>query len=299
LRREQPDALLSAADHANLIAIWAAKLAHVRSRIVISEHAVFSQAMRFAYGIRGRTAIRLAHMFYPQADRIVAVSQAAAEDLRTELKLAAERVEVIYNPIVNAELRQLALEPVQHAWFAPGAPPVILAAGRLNSQKDYPTLIRAFALARKDRSARLMILGEGEARPELEKLARELDLASEISLPGYVENPLAYMARAAVFVVSSLWESFSNVIVEALVAGAPVISTDCAGPREILQNGRYGKIVPCGNVEALEQAIRSQLGAKRNQVPSAALERFTQDAAVEAYIKVLVGDQGSRFSTER
>ena len=147
-------------------------------------------------------------------------------------------------------------EPFDHPWFAPGAPPVILGAGRLTEQKDFPTLIRAFALVRKKHPARLMILGEGEERSKLETLVQELGLEKEVSLPGFVDNPYKYMKRAAVFVLSSRWEGFPNVLVEAMALGTPVVSTDCPnGPAEILENGKWGELVPVGETQSLASAV--------------------------------------------
>src|SRR5262249_43075680 len=146
-----------------------------------------------------------------------------------------------------------------HPWFRPSAPPVVLGAGRLHAQKDFPTLLRAFAQVRAKREARLMILGEAkcaEYRTELMALAAQLGIADDVMLPGFVANPFAYMARAAVFVLSSAWEGLPTVLIEALASGCPVVSTACpSGPREILENGKYGPLVPVGDDTALANAI--------------------------------------------
>ncbi|NLO89188.1 MAG: glycosyltransferase, partial [Clostridia bacterium] len=188
---------------------------------------------------------------------VVAVSQGVADDLVKTTGLMRELIKVIYNPIVTPELLEKAKESIGHPWFKPGQPPVILSAGRLTAAKDFPTLIHAFARVRAERLARLMILGEGEERPNLESLVRELGLESDVSMPEFVENPYAYMARAAVFVLSSAWEGFGNVLVEAMAVGTPVVSTDCpSGPAEILEGGKWGKLVPVGDVEKLAKALK-------------------------------------------
>jgi glycosyltransferase involved in cell wall biosynthesis len=165
----------------------------------------------------------------------------------------------------------------------------VLAVGRLSRQKDFPTLLRAFA-SRRHRSARLMILGEGSERPGLEALVKSLGLTAEVALPGFVENPFAYMARAGVFVLSSAWEGMPGVLIQALACGAPVVATDCeSGPREVLQDGRVGRLVPVGDASALAQAIDSTLGEPRRPLPDGVLDRFTQDSAVTGYLRVLWG----------
>ena len=233
LRRERPKAILSALDHANVVTIWARKLSRVPCRVVVSVHSTLSRAIAHDADLRRRLMPNLIGIFYPWADEIVVVSGGVADDLTKTTGLQRERIQVIYNPVVTPDVFEKARESLGHPWFAPGEPPVILSVGRLTKAKDYPTLIRAFARVRREHPARLMILGEGEERPKLEALIRELDLEEDVSLPGFVDNPYAYMARSAVFVLSSAWEGFGNVLVEAMAVGTPVVSTDCpSGPRD-------------------------------------------------------------------
>jgi glycosyltransferase involved in cell wall biosynthesis len=190
-------------------------------------------------------------------------------------------------------LFEQAKQPVSHPWFEQNRLPVILAVGRLTKAKDYPTLFRAFSLVRQVRPAKLLILGEGEERSNLERLAIELGIQNDVSMPGFVDNPFAFMAKASVFVLSSAWEGFGNVLVEALACGCPVVATDCrSGPREILDNGRYGRLVPVGDHEALAKAILETLDnpdfpADRQTRLQRAME-FSIDAAVDKYLKVLL-----------
>ena len=165
---------------------------------------------------------------------------------------------------------------------------LLVAAGRLVPQKDYPTMLRALKIIRQRHDARLMILGEGEQRPRLEGLVKELGLESYVSMPGIVKNPYAYMARADLFVMSSAWEALPTVLIEALALGAPVVSTDCVnGPREILQDGRYGALVPVGDVSALAEAVAAALSAPRRELPDDALLPFTIDYAVDQYCRFI------------
>ncbi len=288
LRQVRPTTLLAALHYPCEIAVLAKRLARVSTRVIVSEHNTLS---REAEGIR-QMSVRLtplaARLFYPWADGIVAVSQGVADDLAQITRLSSDRIQVIYNPIVLPELFTLAQEPVEHSWFKPGEPPVILGVGRLHPQKDFPTLIRAFAEVRKVQQARLMILGDGPERQSLTDLISELGLTEDVALPGFVQNPYAYMAKAAVFVLSSAWEGLGNVLVEAMAVGTSVISTDCeSGPEEILAKGKYGALVPVGDSTAIAQAIKSVLTGKTQKIDPGWLDQFTLNVSVQKYIDVL------------
>ncbi|NLG84439.1 MAG: glycosyltransferase [Firmicutes bacterium] len=288
LRQVRPQALLSAMDHANIVALWARKLARVSTRIVVSVHSTPSMATLHAKTLRGRLMPLWVRPFYPWADAIVAVSHGVAEDLIRFIGFPREKVQVIYNPVVTPELFAKAHEHLDHPWFVPGEPPVVLSVGRLTPAKDYPTLIKAFALVCKERPARLMILGEGEERPTLEALIKELDLTQYIALPGFVENPYKYMKRAACFVLSSQWEGLPTVLIEAIALGVPVVATDCpSGPREILEGGRLGTLVPPGDVIELACAIQEVLSSNRSLPHMPNLELYTLENVIEKYLKIL------------
>ncbi|MGD8308424.1 MAG: glycosyltransferase [Chromatiales bacterium] len=193
-------------------------------------------------------------------DGILVNSRGAAAELVGSLGIDPDRVSVVPLPSVTADLSRLAAEPVDHPWLAGAAVPLVLAVGRLTRVKDYPTLLRAFALLHTRRRCRLIILGEGRQRPKLERLVQRLGLSGDAELPGFTTNPYAYMARAGVLVVSSLREGGPQVLIEALALGTPVVSTDCpSGPREILDGGRYGRLVPRRSPEALAEAMAATL----------------------------------------
>ena len=289
LHQERPQVMLSALNHANIVAIWAKMLARVKMRLVVAEHSTLSRSTENATSFRAKFMPLLIKTFYPYADAVVAVSRGVAEDLITQTGLPAEKIKVIYNPVVTPELFTKAEEPLDYPWFRSGEPPVILGVGRLTKPKDFPTLIRAFALVRKERPARLMILGEGEERPNLEALVRELGLEEDVALPGFVENPYKYMKRAAVFVLSSRWEGFGNVLVEAMALGTPVVATDCpSGPAEILEGGKWGQLVPVGNETSLARAIILALSKPVNagELRSRA-QLFSVDGVVQLYLDLL------------
>jgi glycosyltransferase involved in cell wall biosynthesis len=291
LRFIRPDALLSAYI-CNIPALLLKKFGFGgETRVTVSVHEIVSAYL--PHNPAGGMILRLMRRLYPQAHNIVAVSQGVAKDLTTLLQLPFDRVTVIYNPVITSNLLEQALTPITHPWFERGQPPVILGVGQLALHKDFPTLLRAFALVRQVRPAKLLILGEGEERANLERLAIELGIQNDVSMPGFVDNPFAFMAKASVFVLSSAWEGLPTVLIEALACGCPVVATDCrSGPREILDNGRYGRLVPVGDHEALAKAILETLDnpdfpADRQTRLQRAME-FSVDAAVDKYLKVLL-----------
>jgi len=300
LRRERPAAVLSALIHVNVAAVMAAYLSGHGSRVVVSERSTISQEATEISAFTIHAAYRLVPWVYPRADGIIAVSRGAAEDLARYCRLPDERIAVINNPVVGPSLARQAAEPLDHSWFAPGAPPVILSVGRLSPEKEFDTVIRAVAELAPRRLVRLMILGEGTERPALEALIGELGLGDRVLLPGFDANPYAYMARAAVLVLSSRWEGSPNVLVEAMACGTPVVATDCrSGPAELLDDGRLGPLVPVGDHVAMAAAIDRTLDAP---VASDELKRraamFSVEAAARAYLRVLLGDDwGNRQAT--
>jgi len=242
---------------------------------------------------------RLIRTFYPWAASVVAVSRDAADDFAKAAGLPRERVEVVYNPVITPRLLELARETPDHPWFAPGQPPVLLGVGRLTAQKDFPTLLRAFAEVRRDREVRLVILGEGPDRPALLQLAGELGIGESFDLPGFRHNAMAYMAASAMFVLSSAFEGLPTVLIEALAAGTQVVSTNCpSGPREILQDGRLGALVPVGDPVALAAAIRARLDHPSPPAPLEALAPFTSTAAVDHYLRIIEQVSGSTIDQE-
>lgn len=289
LRREKPTALLSAL-HANIIALWARRLSGIPTRVVVSERNTLSLVAQNTSDLRWQLTPQLTRFFYPWADGIVAVSKGVAEDLVRTAGISRERVQVIYNLIVTPQLREKALAPLEHPWFGEGSPPVVLAVGRLTPQKNFDTLIKAFAQVRKTRPARLLILGEGEERSRLEAQVKKLDLDQDVSLPGRVINPYPYMVRASLFVLSSRWEGLPGVLIEALYCRAPIVATDCpSGPKEILSNGKYGKMVPVEDATALAQAIETTLDEPTIHPPSESWQPFELDGIVDQYESILLG----------
>lgn len=288
LRQEKPTALLAASHYSNEIAILAKFLARVPTKVVVSEHIALSVQAKQVEQISSRFAPITARLLYRLADGIIAVSEGVAKDLAQITKIPLERIQVIYNPVITPELLEKAQEPIEHPWFAPGEPPVILGVGRLVKQKDFPTLIKAFAQVQAVKPARLVILGSGREQKPLQSLIKELELEDKVALLGFVDNPSAYMAKSSVFVLSSLWEGFGNVLVEAMAMGTAVISTDCeSGPREILDRGKYGYLVPLGNQQAMADAILKVLSGESQPLDSNWLEQFELENVTQKYLDIL------------
>lgn len=288
LRRERPRVLISSMNYANLIALWAARLAGGHTPVIVTVHTTLSQTKPQQARLSPGIWAGLFRTFYPWASSVVAVSRGAADDFARVSGLPRETIEAVYNPVITPDLLSGARKGTPHPWFQAGEPPVFLGVGRLTRQKDFPTLIRAFATVRAVRSSRLMILGDGEDRAALTALANELGVAEDVALPGFQDNAAGYMARSAVFVLSSGWEGLPTVLIEALATGTRVVSTDCpSGPREILQDGRLGALVPVGDVSALAQAMIKALDEVACPVPQEALHPFTRDAAVDHYLSLV------------
>lgn len=226
---------------------------------------------------------------YIQAQHIIAVSKGSARDLELTLKLPVQSVKTIYNPIVDDELFERAREKVDHPWFIEKKVPIIISVGRLREQKDYKTLIHSFHLIRLEKPAKLIILGEGDMRGELEELVRKYGLINDVWMPGFVANPFSYISKSDLFVMSSQWEGFGNVLVEALACGCPVVSTDCPhGPYEILSGGKYGILTDPGDYNACARAIKQALnGAVDKMLLVSRASDFTIKIATEKYLELL------------
>lgn len=291
LRRERPEVLLSTSYFSNVIAIWARALAQTRTRLVVRVSNHLSRSASHTPTRWRRVGVWSARLFYPWADAIIAVSRGIAEDVACITGLSCERIITINNPILSTEMTAKICGPLDHPWFTPGSPPVILGVGRLAKQKDFSTLLKAFAQVRAVRTARLMILGEGRKRAQLETLVRTLGIADDVALPGFVPNPFPYMAHASVFVLCSAWEGLPGALVEAMACGCPVVSTDCpSGPAEILAEGVYGPLVPVKAITALARAILSVLAAPPDRAwLRARAEMFAVERVADRYLEVLLG----------
>ncbi len=285
LKQHQPKVLISALEDANTISIVAKILARVPTRAIVSVH----NQLSFAEAGRSQLKRKLTPLFirwlFPFADEIVAVSQGVGDNIAQIAGLPRDRITTIYNPIFTPDLLDKFDEPVHESWFLNPQISVILGVGRLSTEKDFPTLIRAFALVKQQYPVKLVILGQGEELLSLEELVRQLNLVDDVIFPGFVNNPYAYMSKSKMLVMTSIYEGFGNVLVEALIAGIPVVSTNCkSGPTEILAGGKYGDLVAIGDVQGLAAAMINTLEHPRD--PELLRQRgreFSLEAALTKY----------------
>lgn len=289
LRRVRPPVLLAAKDRAGRAAVRARVRAQSATRIFIRLGNTLSESLAGRGWLHRTLRVATVRRYWPRADGLIAVSDGVADDVIELARVPSDRVHVAPNPVITPALFERARELPSHAWPDAAGDPVILGVGRLERQKDFPTLLRAFARLRERCPARLVILGEGDDRAALQRLAGELGVADFTSLPGFVDNPHAAMARADLFVLSSAWEGSPNALTEALALGTPVVATDCrSGPREVLDSGRIAPLVPVGDAAALAAAMARILQAPPDaDVLRAAVARYERDASTRAYMDIL------------
>jgi glycosyltransferase involved in cell wall biosynthesis len=295
LKTEKPAVLLSSQTHLNIVAILARILSGWPGRLLVTEHITLDFSAQYPTSWKDRFFPLLAGIFYRWADQIILVSHGAARHFILATHIPAKLVTVINNPIVTHHPNPQPGPRPDMAWFN-NTGPVFLAAGRLTLQKDFVTLLRAFSILKaRIPSAKLIILGDGRGRARLEELSLELGLKDSVQFLGFVPNPYEYMEKASVFVLSSRWEGFANVLVEAMACGTPVVSTDCpSGPAEILEDGKYGRLVPVGNPEALAEALIQEYNTPHD---SKLLKQRAADFSIERilpqYLEVLLPTKGS------
>ncbi len=291
LRRRRPAALLATLDHSNVAAVLARHLAgpgvatRVFVRVAADLDVIGSGRLRHRLL---RAAVRLA---YARSAGVIAVSDGVAADVRARAGVPERLLHTIYNPVVDDDFDRRAAEPVRHPWLERPDQPVVVGMGRLEPQKDFATLLRAVAAARARRELRLIVLGEGSLRAELEALARELGIADAVDMPGFVPNPLPFLRCASVFVLSSRFEGLPGALIQAMAAGCPVVSTDCpSGPAEVLEGGRHGPLVPVGDAPRMAEALLATLERPRSGTElRRAVERFAADTSLAAYERLLLG----------
>lgn len=258
LRRRMPGTLITAQTHVNIVGIVGKFLYKKDIFLVVCEHNNMKEVVK----ANPREWFRpvLARWLYPKADVIVAVSNGVADGLIAMTGLPREKIKVVYNPVITDLILIKAKEPINHPWFQNTDTKIIVSVGRLENQKDFATLIHALEVINGNLPIRLVILGEGSQRDHLQSIIDKLGLNEIVDMPGYVENPYPYLKQASVFVLSSKYEGFPGVLVEALACGVPVISTDCpSGPAEILEYGKYGKLVPVGGSNEMAVAIKETI----------------------------------------
>lgn len=287
LRKYRPWALIGNMGHVNVVTILAKELAQISTRLVVVEHNTLSVSKSKLK--RAQIVKLFMKWFYPRADAVTAVSAGVARDLEIQLGLQSDSVKVLYNPVVNEDLIHKSQADLDHPWFGQDTPPVFLAVGRLNPQKDFSNLLFAFAEVRKQKEARLIILGEGEERQKLESIIEELGIKDDVLMPGFVKNPYAYMKRSNCLVLSSRHEGLPTVLIEAMACGCAVVATDCpCGPDEILDSGVYGSLVPIEDSQALAEAMFKTLEhAPEKELVRQRANEYSTEKVVANYLSLL------------
>ncbi len=289
----RPSAILSFLNYPNMALLMSSLVVRTEARYVVNvrNHITTSATQSASKWVR--SVPNLMRLYFPIADKIIAPSRGVAEDIVNLLGLTKDDVSVIHNPVYRREIIERSMEPVSHEWFADSEIPVIVAAGKLKPQKDFRTLLKAFSLLRKRIVARLIIMGEGAERPNLEQLIQDLGISNDADMPGYIENPYPYFRNASVFVLSSAWEGLPNVLIEAMACGCPVVATECpSGPDEILDKGKIGRLVAVGDAQGMARAIEQLIAsttAKEIYIDRA--KEFSFENSIRGYKAVLTGQQ--------
>ena len=295
LRKERPDAVISAQAYANITAIAARKLSRVKTRLLVSERVATKQALEQEPRSKRLVISRLMKTLYGSADIVGTNSQEGANALAEFLNWEEQRVQSIYNPVNRPQIHELSHEPLNHEWLDQRTGPVILAAGRLTPQKDFQTLLNALAVVNKSLECRLIILGDGPERDRLKSHATELGISHLVDLHSSVSNPYSYMKAADLFVLPSRYEGMPNVLIEAQVCRTPIVSTACeTGPTELLLNGKAGQLVGIGDAAAMSVAILKALQepeftTQLEQVGFDHLDRFDPEQSYLNHIKAITG----------
>ena len=297
LRDRKPGAVLTHRIREDVFTLKAKRWSATSTSIFVTVHGPLTLKLPHMRPAKARTRRAEILRYYPRNQGIIAITDETATDLR-QLLGPGPRICTIPNPIVTQEIFELAQAPIHHPWFTAvdnaAASPVIVFAGRLELEKDIPTLLLAFSQLLHQRHCRLLIIGEGSLRPELETMRRALDLEDVVDMPGWVANPYPYLRRARLVVLSSIQDALPTVLIEALALGTPVVSTDCGpGPREILVNGRYGPLVPPRDAPSLANAMAETLA---ESLPATRLrqggERYESQRNADRYLEFMVGLKG-------
>lgn len=288
LRKENPQVVIAIQSHVQLMVLMTRHRYRLNVPVILNEQSLFSANVP-AQGLKNILFRLLIKKYFPMADAVAAVSTASALDFTNSFPELKGRVDIIYNPVLPNAVPQTNFSVPDHPFFRDRKGTVIMSAGRLAPSKDFPTLLRAFGLLKNEFDARLIILGEGEERPNLLQLADELNIKESISLPGFISNPMSWMNYASVFVLCSEYEGLPFVLVEAMAAGCQVVSTDCpGGSAEILGDGKYGALVPVHDhislASAISEALKHPLDAQQIRRRS---EEFTAPKVVSNYLELI------------
>jgi len=285
MRKEKPQVILSTQGHINIASALSSSFVNTKS--ILREATTPSIALKLQN--RSKWPLRLT---YKLADRIVSVSDGVKQDLETNFSLNPNNIQTIYNPIISEDLYDSASEKVEHPWFSKKTP-VIISMGRFAKAKDYPTLIKAFNIIRKSIDCKLMILGDHECdlsvKDEVASLIDQFELTKDIDLLGFKKNPFPYIKNSSLYILSSMYEGLPGALIQAKALGCHVVSTDCeSGPREILENGENGILVPVKNYRALAEAAIGVLKSNETSKPLSSnfKKKYTSQGVTDQYLSL-------------
>ena len=289
LKKEKPAFMLTDKDRVNRAALLARMVAHPALKLSVRVGTTVSKNLEKRDWLARNLQILSIRTLYKKASNILVPSRGAAHDLKVNFHLPLEKIKVVPSPVIGEDFEKKCAEPVHHKWIIEKKAPVILGVGELCSRKDFATLINAFALVRKEMNVKLIIAGKGKKKEQLIRLAKQLGIDNDVDLIGFVSNPLAWMAKSDLFVLSSQCEGMPVVLIEALAAGTPVVSTDCpSGPRELLQNGAVAPLVPVGDIDGLAHAIKKSLMQKTDPHKlKQAVSQYNVSASTDSYLEAI------------
>ena len=285
----KPDVIISSIPSNSMIVLLAVKMSFQKVKFIFVERTSPTVEVLFHKSLLNKMHGLFRKIIYAKSNKIIAISKGVKSEIIHGFNVSPDKVEVIYNPAVTSYKIRKSYETINEPWLTSSDAPVIVGVGRLVKQKDFSTLIKAFSVLRKKRLCKLLIVGEGEERRSLTNLIKELDIEDDVKLIGFVENPHPYMRLADLFVLSSAWEGFGNVLVEAMSYGTPVISTNCfSGPDEILKGGEIGALIEVGDINGMASEMEYALDVPQDK--AVLVDRasyFSEQRSEKKYIELL------------
>lgn len=259
LRSRRPAVLFPQLCHPSVVCLAVNKILKPETAVIPTQHSTFGSSANQTP--KDQLVDQLAPRLYLDADRIITVSEGVATSLVEQTPVRRSDISVLHNPVDVTGIRTKARASVEHRWFRDKETEVIAFAGRIAPEKDLKTWLRAFAQVHERRpETRALIAGDGPSRQELLEFIEDLGIGKAVWMPGYVENPYRFMQRASAFMLSSQREGLPTVLIEALACGCPIVATDCrSGPREILEEGALGPLVPVGEPQTLARGLEQVL----------------------------------------
>ena len=291
LRKNRPDAVISGLDNANITSMVACIAAGCSKRAILTQRSIPSECYGLHYPHIQRLWLTILRLIYVRARLIISNSHAASRDLCEGFGIPPAKLAVIHNSVDIDRIDQLAIEDPKHPWTTSWAKPLLLSVGSLRPVKNFSTLLNAFAIVRQSLDCNLVVLGEGTERNRLEALAQEIGVSNSVQFLGFDANPFRWMSKASLLISSSITESCPNVIQQALACGTPIVATDCpGGTSEILEGGKWGRLVPVANPQAMADAIIATLKDKSHPDGRMRAADFDPQKNANEYLKVIFPD---------